>query len=164
MKTVEITRNQSVNLTKEGITRISISTGFRHNVVNCQIDLYAIAFNAMDKGTILKKEKLLQEHKEKKKVTVELRELSQESQEVQRIIFIDEIYAVDSVSKAEPPYFIATSEEKTWQFNVSHEIGWHRVIVGFELYRSNNDWYLRVVGNSVRHRLFRLMKAEYYDN
>lgn len=161
MKTVEITRNQSVNLTKEGITRISISTGFRKKVVNCQIDLYAIAFNAMDKGTILKKEKLLQEHKEKKKVTVGLRELSQE---VQRIIFIDEIYAVDSVSKAEPPYFIATSEEKTWQFNVSHEMGWHRVIVGFELYRSNNDWYLRVVGNSVRHRLFRLMKAECYDN
>lgn len=161
MKTVEITRNQSVNLTKEGITRISISTGFRKKVVNCQIDLYVIAFNAMDKGTILKKEKLLQEHKEKKKVTVGLRELSQE---VQRIIFIDEIYAVDSVSKAEPPYFIATSEEKTWQFNVSHEMGWHRVIVGFELYRSNNDWYLRVVGNSVRHRLFRLMKAECYDN
>lgn len=161
MKTVEITRNQSVNLTKEGITRISISTGFRKKVVNCQIDLYAIAFNAMDKGTILKKEKLLQEHKEKKKVTVELRELSQK---VQRIIFIDEIYAVDSVSKAEPPYFIATSEEKTWQFNVSHEMGWHRVIVGLGLYRSNNDWYLRVVGNSVRHRLFRLMKAEYYDN
>lgn len=161
MKTVEITRNQSVNLTKEGITRISILTGFRKKVVNCQIDLYAIAFNAMDKGTILKKEKLLQEHKEKKKVTVELSELSQK---VQRIIFIDEIYAVDSVSKAEPPYFIATSEEKTWQFNVSHEMGWHRVIVGFELYRSNNDWYLRVVGNSVRHRLFRLMKAEYYDN
>lgn len=161
MKTVEITRNQSVNLTKEGITRISISTGFRKKVVNCQIDLYAIAFNAMDKGTILKKEKLLQEHKEKKKVTVGLSELSQK---VQRIIFIDEIYAVDSVSKAEPPYFIATSEEKTWQFNVSHEMGWHRVIVGFELYRSNNDWYLRVVGNSVRHRLFRLMKAEYYDN
>lgn len=160
---IEIARNQSVNLTKEGITRISISTAFGKKVVNCQIDLYAIAFDAMDKGTILEKEKLLQENKEKKKVTVELSELSQE---VQRIIFIDEIYAVDSISKAEPPYFRATSEEeeKTWQFDVANEMGWHRVIIGFELYRSDNEWWLRAVGNSVRHRLFSLMKAEYNNN
>jgi len=158
---IEIARNQSVNLTKEGITRISISTGFEKEVMNCQIDLYAIAFDTMDKGTVLEKEKMLQEHKEKKKVTVELSELSQE---VQRIIFIDEIYAVDSIAKAEPPYFIATSEEKTWQFDVAHEMGWHRVIIGFELYRSDNEWWLRSVGNSVRHRLFNLMKAEYNNN
>ena len=152
----DMEKNQIVNLTRDGVTRINILTGFNKKV-NCQIDFYAVAFDAMEKGRVLEKQ-LLQENKEKKKITVELEKIGLE---VQRIIFIDEIYAVDSASKAEPPYFKAVSNEKTWQFDVDHEMGWHCVIIGFELYRYNNEWWLRAVGNSVSHRIFSLMKTEY---
>lgn len=164
MEIRKISRNQKVNLTKEGVERISISTGFRRNI-NCEIDLYSISFDSLDKGTIFAKEKLLHEDKEKKKVTVEFGELSQE---IKRLIFIDEIYSVqnDSLSKnkMEPPYFRVVDEYGTieWQFDTANEIGWHHIIIGFELYMSDNEWWLRAVGNSVRHRIFSLMKKEYY--
>lgn len=157
MKKIIMTKNQLFSLGET--SKLQIMTGFQQKV-NCQIDFLAISFDETDKGSFFAKEKILQENQEIKKIEIDLSKLEPF---VKRIVIIDEIYTIqnDKLSKRESPYFKILNDEYEWIFKVPEKIGCHKVFIGFEIYISNNKWYLKAVGNSVRLKLFKKFKASY---
>lgn len=127
-----MTKNQLFSLGET--SKLQIMTGFQQKV-NCQIDFLAISFDETDKGSFFAKEKILQENQEIKKN--------------------------DKLSKKKSPYFKIINDEYEWIFKVPEKIGCHKVFIGFKIYISNNKWYLKAVGNSVRLKLFKEIKASY---